>query len=75
MAAKVDPPAGAQMLSQFKNTVADGFAITEGTYFETTQADTQLRLHRLILNRFEPLRERLLTIGRLISEDFEHAIL
>lgn len=60
------------VLPQFKNSVADGSAVTEKSGFKAPQTNTQLRLSLLVEDGLKPLRKRFTAVFRLISEEFEH---
>lgn len=72
MPTQIDPIPGTQMLSQFQNTIAHGLAITKIASFNPFQAHPNLGLRLLIAQRLKPLGDRLLAVGSLVSENFNH---
>lgn len=72
MAAEVDPIAGAHMLSQLQNAIADRFTVAEQARLKSSQANANPGLDLLVPNRSKPFGERLAAIFSLISENFEH---
>jgi hypothetical protein len=71
MAAEVDPPSGANVLTQFEYSFTDRLAIAERTELEPTQADAQFGLDRLVVDGGEPAREWLTAVLGLVPEDLE----
>ena len=72
MSTEVNAIARTDMHAQLADTFAHRFAVTEVARFDLSQTNTDSRLSNLVANAVEPIRERFVAIGLLVTDDINH---
>ncbi len=72
MSPQIDPIPSAEVLPQFQDAVTYRFAITKISRLNPLQTNPDLGLSSLVTERLKPLSDRLMAIGHLVSENFDH---
>ena len=75
MSTKINAIARADMHAQLADAFAHRFAVTEVARFDLSQADTDSRLSNLVANVVEPIRERFVAIGLLVTDKIDHGMI
>jgi len=70
---QINPIPRTEVLPQFQNTIAHGFAIAKVSRFNPLQTNPDLGLRLLVAQRLKPLGNRLLAASGLVSENFNYA--
>jgi hypothetical protein len=72
MPSEIHPISGADMDTQFDDTLSDRITVAEVASFDLTQTDTNPRCSDFVADAGEPLAERLSATLALVSEQFYH---
>lgn len=63
------------MHAHLADAFADCFADTEIARLDLSQTNTDSRLSHLVANNVEPIRERFVVIGWLVTDQIDHSLI